>query len=416
MRNAAGIGAVALLLVGALGTIGAVWVDERSPRPGRASAVESLRGGGPTPCSEPPSGNRRPPGAGGLVEDVARFRACRAPALGVQDDHLPTVPLGRLATRLDLIRASGARVTRADVFWSRVAPTEPADPGNPADPAYRWARVDAIVAGLRSRDIAPLLSTYSAPAWATGRRRGRGGSPVNPDIPDARAFAGFMQALARRYSGSYRPAGARAPLPAVAHFELWNEPNRKLFLRPQGRALGAYVAMVRAAYPALKSVRPDATVIVGALGSGSNARRWRDALRAADVPLDAFSHHLYPRVPPLRATPIYPSWDSLPELVRALRRWRPGLRLYITEAGYSTRPTRFRPPGSAVSEREQAAYLADILAVPLVRRGEVAAVIWFNLQDNADWPTGLLRESGAPKPAFTAFADLAAARHGAGLP
>lgn len=43
-------------------------------------------------------------------------------------------------------------------------------------------------------------------------------------------------------------------------------------------------------------------------------------------------------------------------------------------------------------------------------------MIWFNLQDNADWPTGLLRESGAPKPAFTAFADLAAARRGAGLP
>ena len=29
--------------------------------------------------------------------------------------------------------------------------------------------------------------------------------------------------------------------------------------------------------------------------------------------------------------------------------------------------------------------------------------MWFNLQDNADWPAGLLREDGSRKPSYGRF-------------
>ena len=50
-----------------------------------------------------------------------------------------------------------------------------------------------------------------------------------------------MEALATRYSGSFRPPGASEPLPRARHFEIWNEPNLGAFLSPQvsgGRRVG----------------------------------------------------------------------------------------------------------------------------------------------------------------------------------
>src|SRR5690606_31254550 len=61
----------------------------------------------------------------------------------------------------------------------------------------------------------------------------------------------------------------RAPrrLPEVKIFTIWNEPNHPGFLQPVGAAPAIYRGLVRAAFPAIKSVRPDARVLVGATSS-----------------------------------------------------------------------------------------------------------------------------------------------------
>jgi hypothetical protein len=45
--------------------------------------------------------------------------------------------------------------------------------------------------------------------------------------------------------------------------------------------------------------------------------------------------------------------------------------------------------------------------LPAVRNPQTAAVIWFNLQDNVNWPAGLIRENGQAKPSYRSFRSIA---------
>jgi len=349
------------------------------------------------------------------------------PAVAIQDDRLPVVPLEELPGRLDMIAATGAPVSRVDFFWGDVAPTEPTDASDPRDPAYQWLRTDETMRGFAARGIQPLVSVYDAPGWASGGDGSPQDSPINPNIPDAEAFGEFMQALATRYSGTFVPQGGTEPLPAIRHFEIWNEPNFSSFLGPQVAgngtmpALEGYIEMVEAAYPAIKQANPDTIVIVGVGGprgkSGSGAtgaRDWLRALREADVPLDAYSQHIYPAAAPDVETKAFPSWSSIDGFLEELDAWRPDMDLYITEAGYTTSPTPYRDV--YVTDDQQAEYLTEIFELPQVRQERLATVVWFNLQDNAGWPAGLIREDDTKKPSYERFTDVSAEGDGKTLP
>lgn len=337
------------------------------------------------------------------------------PAIAVQDDRLVNADADP-ADRIPMVAATGARVSRVDVFWKDVAPERPADPTDPADPAYRFARVDDIVIRLADAGITPIVAVYNAPAWASG-----GVTTVSPTMPyntvppEPQAFADFMQAISRRYSGTVRVRGER--LPPVRYWELWNEPNLSLFLAPEGGTgawIDTYADMVRAAHPAVKRGGGDRTrVLVGAAGPRSStgpgavgALDWLRGLRVRDVPIDVWSQHIYPSAAPRQETPAVPAWGTLPILLAELAAWRPGLEIAITEAGYTTAETPYRR--THVTEQQQAEYLRDIAGLPVVRDPRVLVIVWFNLQDNPNWPAGLLRVDGSEKPGYAAFRDAAA--------
>ncbi|MCC6830381.1 MAG: cellulase family glycosylhydrolase [Thermoleophilia bacterium] len=339
------------------------------------------------------------------------------PALAVQDDRLVNANADP-AERTAMVAQTGAKVTRVDLFWKDVAPARPADPTDPADPAYDWTRMDAILTGFAAAGISPIVDVFNAPAWATGGTTTVGPlTPYNSVPPDPAAFAEFMRAASTRYSGTFTAGGAA--LPKVTHWELWNEPNLKLFMHPAGgtqRWIDTYAAMVKAAYPAVKAGGGAGTVVlVGAAGprsrTGANAvgaRDWLVGLRRRDVPLDVYSQHIYPAAAPREVTPAVPAWGTLDVLLDELETWRPDLGIAITEAGYTTAETPYRK--TFVSEEAQAANLRDILAMPAVRDPRVRVVVWFNLQDNPNWPAGLLREDGSQKPSYGVFTELAGER------
>ncbi len=356
---------------------------------------------------------------------AAALLAAAAPAsgavVGVQDDRLTSGPLADVDRRVALVEASGAKVTRLDVLWSLVAPTRPADATDPGDPAYDWSRADAAMRGFARIGATPILVAYSAPAWAAGGRGAPRGTEVNPNAPDPAAYGRFMAALARRYSGSYRPAGASEPLPRARHFEVWNEPNLGAFLSPQVRGsarvgVTRYVAMVRAAYPAIHRANRGAIVIAGVGGprsstgaTGTGALEWTRRVAASSAPFDAYSQHVYPAAAPLSTTRAFPAWATLPQLFQVLDAVprRRGTPVYLTEIGYTTAATPFRDV--RVSAAQQARYLRQILGLPAVRSGRVRALIWFNLQDNPNWPAGLRRLDGAVKPSHAVFRRAARA-------
>ncbi len=247
---------------------------------------------------------------------------------------------------------------------------------------------------------------------------------VNPAAPDPGAFGAFMGALAARYSGDFTSPGGEK-LPEVRHFEIWNEPNLSLFFTPQFEgenpvALNAYAAMDKAAYPAIKGANAEAIVIAGVGGprsstspSGIGALDWLSGLRARDIPLDAYSQHIYPATSPLTETTVVPSWATVGRLLDELDAWKPGLPLYITEAGYTTAATPYRT--EKVTEQEQAQYLSQIYSLPQLHTDRVKTVVWFNLQDNANWPAGLLRDDGSKKPSYKAFLKAVDEQDGARL-
>jgi cellulase (glycosyl hydrolase family 5) len=342
--------------------------------------------------------------------------AAAAPALatvvGIQDDQLPIAQPDTVDARVAAVAGTGARVVRLDVFWDQVARARPANPKDPADPAYDFSRYDEILSALRDRGVRAILSIYRTPAWANGGK-GVDRAPLRPGD-----FGSFAAALATRYSGHYLAADG-APLPRVRHYEIWNEPNLKRFFQPQfvGRRAvspNRYASLVKAAYPAIHSVQRDAVVIAGAVGPTNRTRRpsvvgaltFLQEMRRLHVPMDAFSQHIYPAGAPAK-TKDYPSFRSVPRTLLEMDKIKRGLPLYITETGYTVLSSPVRT--TRVSERQQARNLTDLFT--LLRNPRIPVAIWFNYQDNPDWPAGLLRANGSRRTAYGRF--LLQARKGA---
>ena len=336
----------------------------------------------------------------------------------LQDDVLAIAPLPQIPTRIALVKQTKAKVARVNILWNFVAPREPANPTDPNDPQYDWSRLDAIFTGFAANGIVPIVSTYSTPDWAVAGRNQAHVSQYNPNAPRPDAYGQFMRAVATRYSGAFIPPGATAPLPRVRHLEIWNEPNLIEFFRYNGKSsVARYKELVKAAYPQIKAGDPQAIVIAGVGGPRSStgdgnigARTWLKGLTSdRSVTFDAYSQHIYPSQAPRFTSRAYakafPTWASLPEIYAALNKKKKGMKLYVTEAGYTTARTPFR--NVKVSFAQQKQYLSQIFALPAVRNPQLATIVWFNLQDNVNWPGGLLTAGGAKKPSYAAFSALA---------
>lgn len=353
---------------------------------------------------------------GPCVAAAAVGAALAIPATGlagvpaVQDDQMTiSAPITEVPARVAAVKATKAKVARFDILWSEVAPTKPANPKDPNDPAYDWTRADLVINGFAAARITPIVSIYSTPAWAVQGQNRPVETQYNPNAPRARDYADFVQAVATRYKGKAR------------HFEVWNEPNLKGFFSYNGKSnLARYKALVKAAYPALKKGNRRAIVIAGVAGpnnSGKNgnvgAKAWLTGLvRDKTVKFDAYSQHIYPSQGPRFFTRSYakafPTWNSLSYIYQQLDKKKKGMKLYVTEAGYTTAATPFRDDSKAVvSLSKQRTYLKQLYALPLVKSPRLAAVVWFNLQDNQMWPAGLVLESGKKKPSYAAFQALA---------
>lgn len=344
-----------------------------------------------------------------------------APVIALQDDVLPTLadPVA-VAARLDLVAATGVRVTRVDVVWSQVAPRRPADPRNPSDPAYDWSRYDTLLKGLAARGIGTLLDYYHTPAWASRAKK-----PAPSDAPRVADAAAFAAAVARRYRGDF-PDPAGGALPEIRRIEVWNEPNIDTFFDAQCHLSGttwaydsprAYAALLAVAYREIKRANPRAIVVGGVAGpTSATSCPGRDRRVAANAtfadlvvrerpPMDAWSQHLYPIGSP-RTAYFVPSWRSIPRIARALDKLRPGIPIYVTETGYHTSYNRFHR--YFVSEAQQAAWVDETFE-QAARYPRVEMATWFNLQDNPFWTGGLLRADGTRKPSYDRFVEIARA-------
>ncbi|MBM3664808.1 MAG: hypothetical protein FJW92_03310 [Actinobacteria bacterium] len=344
-------------------------------------------------------------------------------AIGLQDDRMAVTSAGNIPGRIAMARATGTKALRIDLFWATAAPTEPAAPTNHLDPAYAWSWADATLCGAVKAGMQPIVTVWNAPGWATNGKRGvksAGGLrvPWNSKAPtNPRDFADFMSALATRYNGVTQIPGQGTCL--VKFYEIWNEPNLQIYLYPQysGKKVVSapkYVKMANLAVPAIKAANPRAVPITGVTGpkgksdrSGRGTIDWVRDLKTFGLKAGSeYSQHIYPSVPPLKQTKIFPAWATLTDIVAEVNRLPGGRskKIYITEASYTTAKTPYR--NVAFTTAQQAAYMKDIFKVPFAKSPRVPIVIWFQLQDNPNWPGGLLLNSGAQKLSYAQFQKL----------
>jgi hypothetical protein len=365
-------------------------------------------------------------GLAGVVVLSALFLApppveARAPRLALIDDlsFIENRPQERRQA-FRRARASGARLLRLTLDWSKVAPggaSKPAgfDASDPASPRYNFAYVEDEVRDASRRGLGVILTIVHAPRWAEGRDKPTG-SPAGAWRPNPAELARFVLAAARRFSGFYPDpktlddnallGGGRA-LPRVRYWQIWDEPNGNRTLQPlreHGRLEAAehYRRLLNASADAVHAV-DDENVVVAAgttdRGSGRAAPLafWRKLLcvtragHRAPCPsrarFDVSAHN------PLVSRPSgllgsdrlgVRRLSRLRRLVaRAVKlhtvlpvRAKP---LWVTNLGWDTPP--LAPHG--VSLHAQSRYLAE--GVYRAGRAGASVVVWRGLQDRVTY-------------------------------
>jgi hypothetical protein len=190
-----------------------------SPTPRPVAEQPSTSGGGAAqPSSAPPSA------VGNLPFDY-----------GIQVD-----PRGNKAANIGHIQSMGFHWVKLQMPWKDVEPS----PGS-----YQWGMWDDVIGAYSGAGIKVLLSIPKAPDWArpAGDNRSVEGPPA-----DYSTFARFLGEVATHYKGR------------VQAIEVWNEQN--LWYEGGGTPMppDRYVAMLGAAYQAIKAADPGMIVVSGA--------------------------------------------------------------------------------------------------------------------------------------------------------
>ena len=365
-----------------------------------------------------------------LMATLAEAAPVNSPIAAIQDDRLGLDQGNMPAERFAQLAKLGARLTRVDLHWDRVATRKPVNAANPADPAYDWSWYDKVVAASTAANIPILFTVFGTPTWAgdptvpATESTANGSFTFGPDSrrpQNAEDFGAFGRAVALRYG----PLG-------VHRYEAWNEPNIPLFFRPQfaqdggawkNVSVAAYSKLAKSFYENVKAVDP-AAVIAGGVTAPSGDRcpgscPTSSLGRTAPVdfvtelgkvgnqpPMDAIAHHPYAlRLPPKTtfAGAAYVDLYNLNFLYKAAdATYLKGKPFWLTEFGFNTEKTA-NFDKLVVSPKQQATLLSDTyLRLRLDPRIQLAS--WYFLQDNPNWKSGLVDLNGQEKPAAQSFA------------
>ncbi|HWH93010.1 MAG TPA: cellulase family glycosylhydrolase [Baekduia sp.] len=327
---------------------------------------------------------------------VATGSASAKPLYGVQGiDALPWIKQSTTDKALDQARAVHAKVIRVEALWSLLEPKAPGQRD-----ATALAALDRVVAGASARGMKVLLIVDSTPCWASISPSRGTCSGENPNTP----------AVTR-----YQPAGTQGYVDIstflvaryakdLAAFEIWNEPdqaNEKYWAGPN--KIASYVALTKAAYPALKQVAPQVPVLAGSFVGGNG--KWLQALYAAGIKgyYDAVSVHFYDLTLSALST------------TRAVQRANGDSKpMWLAEFGFTSCYAKggpaFRIDHACNTRAGQARNLVDTLRSIAKVSWVKAALIYTVYDQSRAYQFGLLTASGARKPAFAAVSAVFAGK------
>ena len=285
----------------------------------------------------------------------------------------------------------------------------------PARGVYNTARLADYHAFLNHLPAGTrvILDLEGTPAWAAG-----GSSNVATPPADNQSFAGFANYVANAFRGK------------VSAYEIGDEEDTSTYWTGTP---AQYAALLKAAYPAVKSADPAASVILG--GLAGNDYQFLSEVYAAGArgSFDAVAVHTDDA-----CDVTAPSVFAFEPGTRTINRWYflgfTSVHATMTANGDGSKPILMTEFGwssttaecasghwagqkaQGVSQATQASFLAQAyhcLAQP--QYSYVEAALWFQLYDIGAGTAaadnyGLLNTQMAPKPAYDAF--LGVSQHG----
>jgi hypothetical protein len=341
-----------------------------------------------------------------------------APARAAQQFGIG-IHAGQNQSQIENALSAGPFSYRTDAEWRWIETTQ----GALSYPSSLASWLDPITQTIGSLGAQPLIVLDYGNQFYDG-----GGNPT--DAAGIAAFAKYAGFMAGHYKGT------------ISQFEVWNEWNTNSSAsNPAVGTASAYVNLLKAAYQAIKAANPNATVIAGAV-TNLDTDWINQFIQAGGLSYaDAFSLHPYVHSRARRpASPVLSRWwnpagllsllipsaqaqaQAAPAAVRGTPEdamaWVDQVNqiltaaagktvpIYITEIGWATNIGQYGfAPATA------AAYLQRFLLMAHTRP-YIAGVWWYDLIDDGSDQTsyldrfGLLQQSGAQKPAYTALMQI----------
>lgn len=295
-------------------------------------------------------------------------------------------PVDVVNRELDAVSQTGATWLRVLIDWNRI---------EPAKGRYDWSHLDAVVDAALRHNLRVLgLIAYTA-EWARPT-----GSFFTAFPVDATDYGEFAAAVASRYADR------------VSSWQLWNEPNLPQFSGMVAQNGTSYTELLKAAYPAVKAVQPDSTVVTAALsrtlGAASPPAFFTQMYAAGAKGLfDAAAAHPYV-FPFGLATDPDNGWSDVARLHDVMAANGDGdLKIWLTEFGAPTSD----PAAEGVSQAEQAEQIRAVLAAAAATSYSGPAFIYSIRDMNTSDPSNremnfgaLLTTDWQPKAAAAALA------------
>ena len=320
---------------------------------------------------------------------------------GLERSNSQAASLGQLAAQ------GGVKWSREELSWANIEPTTKGQ--------YTWGTYDYRLSLDAANGISVVGMLLTTPRWASTY-------PTAPDYywyepSNYNDYYDFVRAAVTRWRGQ------------INTWEIWNEPNHAGTWNCVNNCDRAakYAQLLQGAYSAIKSVDPNARVLIGGLyvhDTTNEGMAFLDRVVQASgggINFDALSIHAYmpDRVPEsMRSDSIVQNFQYRLNMAND---WinahggRPS-EIWITEDGRSTCsgcPSQF-----TWSEDDQASMLVRMYGIAAASP-RVVQFDWFQFEDKFNNPADLyggmsiVRDNLTTKPAYTAYRTMASLIDGA---
>jgi hypothetical protein len=303
----------------------------------------------------------------------------------------------------DFARMKGTVETlRMPIFWFEC---------EPGKGEYDFARVDKEIGAAVARGIRVLPFVYGTPSWV---------GPVQARAPLQPAALGEWKGFLRTLVARYGPRGSfwrgRSQRDPVRRWQIWNEPNFRLYWAPKIEPAG-YAKLLRASATTIRDADPTAQIVLAGIAPvGAGMPTWTFMRRLLRVP--GVVHDFdFAALHPYSANLLQLNYQ-LAKVRAAMAAGGAGRKpLILTEIGVASQGSY--PSAFVEGEAGQARFLREAYArlLEMRHRWRIAGAYWFTWRDEANADphcsfcqgAGLLRLDGGAKSAWFAYRGVVAA-------